>query len=168
MNANRYKFFLGIFCLLLLLLAAPTPCRAESRNPITNGKTWTQMSPVEKVQMVCVLSVLPVAFIAEIMFIVAGFKSSVGWGLFMLFIGGMRSVFVALGMIVWMVQWMLLTHDHESVKLPSLIFGSFVLFAGGGAIIFMFRHWEHARKPLAMMGLGAVLILTVLALQFAK
>jgi hypothetical protein len=165
------KIIPGIFYLLaILLLGAPCQSHAaiQSGNLVTQGKNWAQMTLVEKTQMVCALSVLPVAFVAEIMFIVAGFKTSVGWGLFMLFIGGMRSIFAALAMLGWMIQWMLLTHQREPLKVPGLILGGFIAFAGTGALIFIFRHWEHARKPLAAMGLGAVLILTVLALQFAK
>jgi hypothetical protein len=49
-----------------------------------------------------------------------------------------------------------------------LVLGLFVLFAGTGAIIFITRHWDQARRPLAMMVLGMVLILAAVGLQFAK
>ncbi len=101
------------------------------------------------------------------MFIVAGFKTSVGWGLFMLFIGGLRSIFAALAMIGWMVQWMLLTHQGKPFQLPTLILGGFVVFAGTGAMVFIVRHWDQARRPLAVMALGVILALAAVALQFA-
>jgi len=171
MNRHICKFSTAVLCSLAwLLLAAPIQSHGaiQSVNPVTQGKSWAQMTLVEKTQMICALSVLPVAFVSEIMFIVAGFKTSTGWGLFMLFIGGMRSIFAALAMIGWMIQWMLLTHQGKPLDLPTMVLGGFVVFAGSGALIFIFRHWERARKPLAVMGLGAVLILTVLALQLTK
>ena len=174
MNHPIYKVIAGMLCLLvMLLLVAPSEGKAGgiSTQPASSGapgKTWAQKSTVEKAQLICALSVLPVSFVAEIMFIVAGFKTSVGWGLFMLLIGGLRSIFAALAMIGWMIQWMLLTRQSEPFKVPSLILGGFVVVAGTGAIVFIIRHWERARRPLAVMGLGAVLILAVVALQFAK
>ena len=173
MNSFNPKIIARTLCLLVWLLlvvpvqshAAITPTAATIS--ITHGKTWSQLSTVEKVQTVCILLVLPVAFVAEIMFIVAGFKTSVGWGLFMLFIGGLRSIFAALAMIGWMVQWMLLTHQGKPFQLPTLILGGFVVFAGTGAMVFIVRHWDQARQPLAVMALGVILALAAVALQFA-
>jgi hypothetical protein len=118
--------------------------------------------------MVCALSAGVSFFVAEVWFIVAGFKTSVGWGLFMLFIGGLRSIFAALAMIGWMIQWVWLTHQSRPFQVPGLILGGFVIIAGTGAIVFITRHWEQARRPLAVMGLGIVLILAAVGLQFAK
>jgi hypothetical protein len=151
------------------------PLQAESPGAATTpattamtGKTWAQKSTVEKIQLICALSALPVFFVAEIMFIVAGFKTSTGWGLFMLFIGGLRSIFAALAMISWMIQWVWLTHQSKPFQVPGLILGGFIVIAGTGAIVFIIRHWTQARRPLAVMAIGMVLILAVLALQFAK
>jgi len=171
---SKLGMSIGIVGFLTMFLMV-VPLQAESPGAATTpattamaGKTWAQKSTVEKIQLICALSALPVFFVAEIMFIVAGFKTSVGWGLFMLFIGGLRSIFAALAMISWMIQWVWLTHQSKPFQIPSLILGGFVVIAGTGAIVFIIRHWEQARRPLAAMAIGMVLILAVLALQFAK
>ncbi len=171
MNRFVCKIILGIIC--LTFLAAPIQSWAASStkssiSTVTSGKSWAQMTTVEKVQMISALSAGLLLFVAEVWFIVAGFKASVGWGLFMLFIGGMRSIGAAIAMIGWLIQWLLLTHQGKPLELPALILGGFVVFAGGGAIIFFIRHWKQARRPLAVMGLALVLLLVVVALQFAK
>jgi hypothetical protein len=157
--------FLTIWLMVVTLHAQPVSSPTQSKVP---SKTWAQMSSVEKGRMVCAISAGVAFCVAEIWFIVAGFKSSVLWGLFMLFIGGMRSIGAAVLMITWMIQWTMLTHQSESFHWPMMILGGFVIFAGSGAIIFIVRHWDQARKPLAVMGLGVVLILAVVALQFDK
>jgi len=170
----KLKMAIGMVCCLVFLISA-FPLQAQTSSTtnspahfFTHGKTWAQESPVEKVQLICALLLLPVFFVAEIMFVVAGFKTSVGWGLFMLFIGGLRSIFAALVMVGWMIQWALLTHQNKPFQIPELIISVFVISAGTGAIVFIISHWEQARKPLAMMGLGVSLILTILGLNFVK
>jgi hypothetical protein len=168
----KFKMAVGLVCLLALWFSV-VPLQAETSGVATTpatktGKAWAQKSTVEKVQLICALSALPVFFVAEIWFIVAGFKTSVGWGLFMLFIGGFRSIFAALAMIGWMIQWVWLTHQGKPFQIPGLILGGFVVIAGASAMVFITRHWEQARRPLAVMGFGVALILAVVALQFAK
>lgn len=168
----KFKMAAGLICILTLWFLV-VPLRAETSRAVTTpatvtGKTWVQKSFVEKAQVICILSALPVFFVAEIWFIVAGFKTSVGWGLFMLFIGGLRSIFAALAMVGWMIQWMWLTHQNEPFQIPGLILGGFVVIAGTGAIVFITRHWGQARRPLAVMGLGVALVFVVLALELAK
>lgn len=168
----KLKMTAGLVCLVALGFWA-VPLQAETSGTTTTpvtmaGKTWAQKSTVEKVQLICALSALPVFFVAEVWFIVAGFKTSVGWGLFMLFIGGLRSIFAALAMIGWIIQWVWLTHQSKPFQIPGLILGGFVVIAGTGAIIFIVRHWQQARKPLAVMSIGVLLILAVLGLQFIK
>ncbi len=161
--------------LALMFLAVPDLIGANTTSASlpNHAKSWTQMTGVEKSQMVLLLSFGVTMCVAEIWFIVAGFKSSVGWGLFMLFIGGFRSVFAALAMIAWMVQWLWLTHDWSNsgshpFKTGSLILGAFVAFAGIGALVFFTRHWEQARKPLGVMALGVILVLAAIGLEFVK
>jgi hypothetical protein len=48
-----------------------------------------------------------------------------------------------------------------------MIMTAFVVFAGSGAIVFFVRHWDKARKPLAVMGLGVLLILALVGLGLA-
>ncbi len=148
--------------------AATSGAKSSPANVLTTVKSWSQMSPVEKSQFVCALAAVLVLFIAEIGFIVAGFKTSVGWGLFMLFIGGMRSIFAAVVLIGWIVRWMVLARQHELWQLPMLLTAAFVIFAGSGAIFFVVRHWRHARRPLALMGLGLCLLAVVAGLEYAK
>ena len=45
---------------------------------------------------------------------------------------------------------------------------AFVIFAGCGVVVFVVRHWEQARKPLAVMSLGVLLILALVGLGFVK
>ena len=169
--ASKFKASICLIGFLVLWLGAVSlhaQSASDSKPSNLPGKSWGQLSTVEKAQMICALSALPVFFVAEIMFIVAGFKTSVGWGLFMLFIGGMRSIFAALAMIGWMIQWVWLTHQGKPFQIPGLILGGFVVVAGTCAMVFITRHWEQARRPLVVMGLGVVLILAVVALQFIK
>lgn len=169
--ASKLKATFCLICFLFMWLTAVSlhaQPASDSKSNNVPGKRWAQLSSVEKAQMICALSALPVFFVAEIMFIVAGFKTSVGWGLFMLFIGGMRSIFAALAMIGWMIQWVWLTHDGKPFQIPGLILAGFVVVAGTCAMVFVTRHWEQARRPLAVMSFGVALILAVVALQFAK
>jgi hypothetical protein len=173
---GKIKKVTGLLVLLTLVLlvvpnevGAATTNEQSSPNIVTHVKNWSQTTPMEKAQHVCVLAaLLLVAPVAEIWFIVAGFQVSVGWGLFMLFIGGMRAIFAALAMLGWMVRWVWLTHLKEPVQIPGLILGLFVVIAGTSAIIFITRHWEQARKPLAVMSLGVILVLVALAMEFVK
>jgi hypothetical protein len=161
----------GFLAMWLMVVPLQAESLVDATTPATTamtGKTWAQKSTVEKIQLICALSALPVLFVSEIMFIVSGFKVSTGWGLFMLFIGGLRSIFAAVAMISWMIQWVWLTHQSKPFQVPGLILGGFVVMAGTGAIVFIIRHWDQARRPLAVMAIGMVLILAVLALQFAK
>jgi len=157
--------FLAMLLMVVTLHAQPVSSPAQSKVP---GKTWGQMSSVEKGQFVCAMSAGVAFFVAEVWFIVAGFKTSVLWGLFMLFIGGMRSIGAVLIMIGWMVQWSKITQQTEPFHLPIIICAVYVIFAGTGAIIFFIRHWNQARKPLAVMGLGVLFILALLGLGLAK
>lgn len=157
---------------VLFLCLTAVSLHAETVGSLTQNhlshKTWAQMSSVERIQFVCAMSGVLSLFVAEIWFIVAGFKASVGWGLFMLFIGGMRSIGAAVLMIAWMIQWVMLAHQREPLQLPLMILGGFVIFAGSGAIIFIVRHWQLARKPLAVLGLGGLLLLAAVGLDLAK
>ena len=161
----------GFFALWLVTL----PLQGEASGApnsaaysFTQGKTWQQMSVVEKVQTLCAISAVIVFLVAEVWFIVAGFKTSVGWGLFMLFIGGMRSIGAALVMIAWMIRWATVTQQSGPLRLPMIIAAAYVVFAGCGAILFIVRHWEQARKPLAVLGLGILLISAFLGLGLVK
>jgi hypothetical protein len=173
MNIYNSKLIVMV-CLIGILFTwmATVSLQAQPAGTSTSNnvkaKKWSQLSSVEKVQIVCGMFAALAFFVSEIWFIVAGFKTSVGWGLFMLFIGGFRSIFAALAMIGWIIQWVWLTHESKPFQIPSLILGGFVVIFGTCALIFITRHWEQARRPLAVMGLGIVLILTVVALQFAK
>ena len=169
--ATKVKASICLIGFLVLWLGAVSlhaQSASDSKPNNVPGKSWGQLSSVEKAQMICALSALPVFFVAEIWFIAAGFKTSVGWGLFMLFIGGMRSIFAALAMIGWMLQWVWLTHEGNPFQIPGLILAGFVVVAGTCAMVFVTRHWEQARRPLAVMAFGVVLILAVVVLQFAK
>jgi len=154
-----------MWLMAVTLHAQPVNSPTQGKVP---GKTWGQMSSVEKGQFICVVSAGVAFCVAEVWFIVAGFKTSVLWGLFMLFIGGMRSIGAILIMIGWMVQWSKITQQSETFHLPIIICWAYVIFAGAGAIIFFIRHWDHARKPLAVMGLGVLFILALLGLGLAK
>jgi hypothetical protein len=118
MTRFNSKIISVMVCILFLLnLALPTQIEAsgfsaQTANPVAHSQTRAQMTTAEKGQMICALSGALVLFVVEIWFIVAGFKASVGWGLFMLFVGGMRSIFAALAMIGWIVRWIWLTHTH--------------------------------------------------------
>jgi cytochrome bd-type quinol oxidase subunit 2 len=70
-------------------------------------------------------------------------------------------------MIAWMIRWTMFTHQGEPFQLPMMIMTAFVVFAGSGAIVFFVRHWDKARKPLAVMGLGVLLILALVGLGLA-
>ena len=161
----------GAVALSLTLLLAGI---SESKAAITaghtflhQGKTWQQMSTVEKAQGISAILAVLIFFVAEIWFIVAGFQVSIGWGLFMLFIGGMRAVGAAIILIGWMVQWILLTRQTEPFHWPLMVVTLYVVFAGTGALVFFTRHWEQARKPLAVMAFGILLIIAVVGLSFA-
>jgi hypothetical protein len=171
---SKFKMFTCAICFLALLLST-SPSQSEAAiistqpaNALTHGKTWQQMSVVEKVQTLCAISAVIAFLVAEVWFIVAGFKTSVGWGLFMLFIGGMRSIGAVVVLIGWMIRWTIITRQSEPFHLPITIAVAYVVFAGCGAVIFIVRHWEQARKPLAVMGLGILLILALLGLGLVK
>jgi hypothetical protein len=157
--------FLAVLLMAVSLHAQPVSSPLQGKAP---SKTWGQMSSMEKAQSVCVISGAITFFVAEVWFIVAGFKTSVLWGLFMLFIGGMRSIAAVLIMIGWMVQWAKITRQSETFHLPIIICAAYVIFAGSGAIVFFVRHWNQARKPLAVMGLGILLFCVFAALEYAK
>lgn len=159
-----------VCCLVLLFLACPLQAQPSgtthsTTHSLAHLKPWNQQSPVEKIQLICVLSYLLAFFTAEIMFIVAGFRTSVGWGLFMIFFGGGRSLFAALVVIVSIIAWTKVTHQDK----PHLILGLILLAcAGTGVIIFIIRHWEEARRPLAVTFLSVILALITLTLNSAK
>lgn len=157
--------FLVMWLMVVTLHAQPVNSPTQSKVP---SKNWTQMSSMEKAQSVCVISGAITFFVAEVWFIVAGFKTSVLWGLFMLFIGGMRSIAAVLIMIGWMIMWTKITRQSEPFHLPIMIGVAYVIFSGCGVIIFIIRHWDQARKPLAVTGLGILLILATVALNFIK
>jgi len=74
----KLKMTDGLVCLLALGFWA-VPLQAETSGTTTTpvamaGQTWAQKSTVEKVQLICALSALPVFFVAEVWFIVAGSK----------------------------------------------------------------------------------------------
>jgi len=71
-------------------------------------------------------------------------------------------------MIGWMIQWVWISHESKPFQIPSLILGGFVVIAGTGAIVFIVRHWQQARQPLAVMSIGMMLILAVLGLEITK
>jgi hypothetical protein len=173
-HAFKRNTVAGLICMLALWLAVCPVHGAISgiaKSPAKNltvDKSWAQMSAAEKGQLICAISGALVLFVSEIWFIVAGFKTSVGWGLFMLFIGGMRSIAAAFVLIGWIVRWILLTRQSEPLQLPLALVAAFVVFAGGGAIIFIIRHWKQARHPLAMMGLGILLLAVVVGLEYVK
>ena len=156
--------FLTLCLMVVTLHAQPATSPAPGKVP---GKTWAQMTLVEKGQFVCAMGACVAFFVAEVWCIVAGFKASAGWGLFMLFIGGTRSLCAAVYMIAWMIRWTMFTHQGEPFQLPMMIMTAFVVFAGSGAIVFFVRHWDKARKPLAVMGLGVLLILALVGLGLA-
>ena len=59
-----------ILCLLVWLLAVPIQSHAASTSTgvthsITNGKTWSQQTTVQRIQTVCILLVLPIVFVAD-------------------------------------------------------------------------------------------------------
>jgi hypothetical protein len=164
-----------IFALWLAALPVQGQTSGASTSPmpsIAHGKAWQQMSAVEKVQTVCAFCGEISFLVAEIWLIVAGFKTSVGWGLFMLFIGGFRSILAAIvgiGLIGWIFYFQ---KTSQTNALPFdavliIIAGCFIC-AGGGTIIFIVRHWERARKPLAVMGLNLLLLCVVLGLAMIK
>ena len=142
---------------------------AEPSNQSASGpKTWDQASTVEKVQFVCAVTAGFSFVVAEIWFIVAGFQASVGWGLFMLFIGGMRSIAAALVMVGWLFHLRSIDEHMPGVPLIQMILFAYVVFAGTGAIIFITRHWDHARGPVKTMVCGILLIAAVIGLQHWK
>jgi len=65
------------------------------------------------------------------------------------------------------VQWILLTRQTEPFHWPLMVVTLYVVFAGTGALVFFTRHWEQARKPLAVMAFGILLIIAVVGLSFA-
>jgi hypothetical protein len=157
--------FLAMWLMVVTLHAQPVNSSTQNKVP---GKTWGQMSTVERIQFVCIASAVITLFVAEVWFIVAGFKTSVLWGLFMLFIGGMRSIGAVLAMIGWMIMWTKITRQSEPFHLPIMIGAAYAIFSGCGVIIFLVRHWDQARKPLAVMSIGVLLILAVLGLEMTK
>ena|SRR5882724_3189022 len=170
----KLKIATGIICFLAwLFLAFPLQAQTTSAtnstiHSLSQGKTWQQMSTVERIQFACIVSAVISFFVAEVWFIVAGFQTSVGWGLFMLFIGGMRSIGAVLAIIGWMIMWTKITRQSEPFHLPIMIGAVYVIFSGCGVIIFIARHWDQARKPLAVMSIGVLLILAVLGLEMTK
>jgi len=170
-DVNRFFRTAAIFCLFVSLFVAPLQAGAitvDQSKPASRSVSWEQMTGVEKVQFSCALTAVVMFFVAEIWFIVAGFQASVGWGLFMLFIGGTRSIFAALVMILWLVHWQAITGDMPPFAAAKMVLVGYVVFAGTGAIIFFTRHWEHARRPFSVMAFGIVLILAVVGLQMVR
>jgi hypothetical protein len=167
-----------VLALAVWLLAVPARVTAATastgqKHSLTNGKTWTQLSAVEKAQAVCIVVAVVALPVAEIWFIVAGFQTSVPWGLFMLFIGGIRSLFMVLGFVSWVVQWLVWTRSLDMLRLQpmSWVMGIAVLylaFGAGGITVFIFRHWKQARPPLTVLALAVVLVLAAVVLEFAK
>jgi hypothetical protein len=153
---------------LLLVTLDAGAITVDQSQPAAQPKTWQQATTVEKIQFVCGVSAVVFFFVAEVWFIVAGFKASVGWGLFMLFIGGFRSIFAILALLSWLVWWATMLQAKQAIQLPMIIGGIFLLFMGGGAILFVTRHWDVARGPFKTMMLGIVLIAVVVGLQLSK
>jgi hypothetical protein len=166
MFAVMKSFLSGLLLVLAVwsLAAAPGALAATEsaggHHFMTAGKTWAQA--------IWVLVAMLTLFVAEIWFIVAGFKTSVGWGLFMLFIGGLRSLFAALAMLGWLVQWIWITHSGGIFKAPALVLAVFVVFAGTGAVLFICRHWDRARKPLLVMVTAFLMVAPAVGLEFLK
>jgi len=168
---NAFVRTVALFSLFASLFLVPIQAGAiavDQSKPAVPSKSWQQMTMDEKIQFDCAVTAAVVFFIAEIWFIVAGFKVSVGWGLFMLFIGGLRSVFAVIALLVWLVLWGAMLHEKQAVELPMIIGGIILLFMGGGAILFMVRHWDQARGPFKTMMFGIVLIAVVVGLQARK
>ena len=169
MNDFSRKAAITFLLLALLMITLDAGAITVDRSPpASSAKTWQQATPVEKVQFICGITAVVVFFIAEVWFIVAGFKASVGWGLFMLFIGGFRSIFAVLALLGWLAWWAFMLQQKQAIQLPMIIGGVILLFMGGGAILFITRHWNEAKRPFKMMMLGIVLTAAVVALQFAK
>jgi len=158
----------SLLAALLLVTPDAGAITVDQSGAASPAKTWQQATTVEKVQSVCGISAVVVFFIAEVWFSVAGFKASVGWGLFMLFIGGFRSIFAILALLSWLAWWAVMLHAKQAIGLPMIVGGLVLLVMGGGAILFMVRHWEHARRPLEVMAFGIVLVLVIAGLQLAK
>jgi hypothetical protein len=89
-------------------------------------------------------------FFAKIWFIVAGFEISVGWGLFMLFIGGMRSLFVVIGCVVWlilMVRVQLFIQCFAASAVQCAVDGSIDFrWFGGYGVVFLFSNMGTSAK----------------------
>lgn len=168
-----------VFCFLTLMLAGHSLQAGTSgsggspANTLTHGKTWGEMSPVGKAQMICAIGAGVAFCVSEIWFIVAGFQASVGWGLFMLFIGGMRSLFAVIGFVAWLVRWLVFTHSldmlqHSPLNVELVIALIYVSFGGIGVLVFIFKHWDRVRKPLAVFSFGVVALFALAGLIYLK
>ena len=125
------------------------------------------MTTKEKAQFVCAMSGGLALLVSEVWFIVAGFQVSVGWGLYMLFFGGLRSLLSILAVIGWMYHLGKLTHMEEFWRTPEIIASAYALFTAVFGIVFITRHWKEAKPPLKVALLGILAFGVVIALEFA-